>query len=144
MIPVKPRHDSDCTASCLAAILELPIEEMPDFWAKSTDGISQHEAVRRWLSARGWHWSYTKRQPIQLAALRQWGRPPGRSWPPRGYWMAQMATVDGLRDDQPTHLVVMKDRRLAFDPSGQPKRLHEAHWWLIADYVLVPLDPAKR
>jgi hypothetical protein len=32
MKPVEMRHHSDCVAACLAALFELPIDDVPNFW----------------------------------------------------------------------------------------------------------------
>ena len=142
MIPVTPRHATDCAAAALAAILELPIEEMPDFWNKTSDGLSMFEAIRRWLAPRGYHWFYTTCEPVQLETLKAMPRRLGLSWPPRGYWLAQIASVAALRDHEARHLVVMKDRRCVFNPNGKPADLLAADEWLVGFYLLVPLNPA--
>lgn len=143
MIPAHPRHKSDCMASVLASVLELPIEDVPDFWREGkTRPGRQYREVRRWLAEWGYHWYYSECAPRQLLALRSEKFGPSNTWPPRGYWIGQVARVEWLRDDDPNHVVVMKNRRCVFNPSGSLRGVLAPDVWLIGYYFLVPLDPA--
>lgn len=142
MKPVEPRHGSDCVAAALAAILELPISEVPDFWTEGS-ADTQHRRVRAWLAKRGFHWYFSTVEPRQLRAFRTEKVEPGCTWPPRGYWLGQIARVEWLRDREPNHCVVMRDHRCVFNPSGKLSEVLEPDVWLIGYYLLVPLDPAR-
>lgn len=145
MKPVEPRHNSDCVATVLAAVLELPIEDVPDFWREGkTPAGWQYQAVRRWLAGQGYHWYYSECSPRHLAAFLTEEVEPGCSWPPRGYWIGQISRVEWLRDNDPTHVVVMKNRRCVFNPSGPTRQVLEPDVWLIGYYLLVPLDPVQH
>lgn len=143
MKPVEMRHDCDCTASVLAALFELPIEEMPDFWKARG---SFYKRVNAWLETRGFHWYYSTFGGTDCPLLRDFVKQktePGSSFPPRGFWVAQISSVDRLRDSDPSHAVVMKGRRLVFNPGGSVKQALEGPWFLIGYYLLQPLDPAR-
>jgi hypothetical protein len=144
--PVTMRHDSDCTASVLAALFELPIETMPDFWTGAKTAVGMYDRVRRWCAARGFHWHYSTYGGSNCPRLSEFvkAKPDASSsFPPHGYWVAQISSVDRLRDNDPNHAVVMKGHRLVFNPGGNLKQaLHES-WFLIGYYLLVPLDPSK-
>lgn len=143
MIPAHPRHNSDCVASALASVLELPIEDVPDFWHEGkTQPGRQYREVSRWLADWGYHWYYAQCRPRHLAAFPSEAFVPGSSWPPRGYWIGQISRVEWLVDDDPNHVVVMKNRRCVFNPSGTLRMVLAPDVWLIGYYLLVPLDPA--
>lgn len=147
MKPVAPRHDADCVASCLAAIFDLPIADVPDFWREQGSAVSSYERTRRWCASRGYHLYYSTFRGDDCPRLKDFvrsKRDPGSSFPPRGYWLAQISSVDRLRDRDPNHLVVMRDRRLVFNPGGDVKQAIDGPWFLIGYYLLVPLDPAVR
>lgn len=130
-------------ASALASILELPIEDVPDFWheGKTRPG-RQYQEVRRWLAEWGYHWYYAEVKPRHLKAFPSEKMSPGCSWPPRGYWIGQVSRVESIVDGDPSHVVVMKNRRCVFNPSGSLREVLEPDVWLIGYYLLIPLDPA--
>lgn len=148
MKPVEQRHDSDCVAACLAAIFELPIEEMPQLWVgEASRAGQQYRRVARWLAARGYHWYFSNYGGNDCPLLRNFVTEkitdPANSFPPRGYWIAQISSVDRLRDGDPNHVVVMHGRRLVFNPGGPIKEALAGPWFLIGYYLLTPLDPSK-
>lgn len=141
----QPRHQSDCIAAVLASLLELPIEDVPDFWREgNTKPGRQYQQVRRWLVTQGYHWYFSECAPRQFSVFPTEESEPGNSWPPRGYWVGQIARVEWLRDYEPNHVVVMKNRRCVYNPSGTTRAVLEPDVWLIGYYLLVPLDPAVR
>jgi hypothetical protein len=140
----KPRHDHDCVASCYATILELPIEDVPDFWSDKVTAASQYDQERRWLAGRGFHLYFAEchaRQFAEFQRKRTWEK--AKSWPPRGYWIGQISRVDWIIDNEPNHVVVMKGYRCVHNPSGTLKQTKENDVFLIGYYLLVPLDPAR-
>lgn len=141
MKSVRPRHDSDCVAACLAAILEIPIEDVPDFWT-NVSPRKQHVKVAAWLRRHGFHWYYADIEPRQLLAFRSEEVEPTNTWPPRGYWVGRIARVEWLRDGEANHLVVMRDHRCVFNPGGSLSEVLEPDVWLIGYFLLVPLNPA--
>lgn len=141
---VEPRHENDCAAASLAAILELPIEDVPDFWNQSKTATAQYKRIRSWLAGRGYHWYFSTIAPRQMCAFRTEKIEQGCSWPPRGYWLGQIARVEWLRDNEPSHMVVMLDRRCVFSPNSTLAETREPDVWLTGYYLLVPLDPALR
>ena len=64
MIPVLQTRltgpKANCFVACLASILELPIERVPDFYEIGADGKEAMTEVQRWLINRG----------LQLVALK--------------------------------------------------------------------------
>lgn len=44
----------NCFQTCLAAILRLPVEDVPHFYDTDEDEIAQNAATKRWLAERGW------------------------------------------------------------------------------------------
>lgn len=145
MKPVEQRHDSDCVAACLAALFELPIDGMPSFWVEGASAGAQYRRVRRWCAARGFHWYFSTYGGNDCPRLKDFvaQQDPDSSFPPRGYWIAQISSVDRLRDGDPNHAVVMKGRHLVFNPGGPVKEAIDGPWFLIGYYLLTPLDPSK-
>lgn len=142
--PVNGRHDSDCVAAVLASVLELPLEDVPTFW-DGKGAIGQYEKTRRWLAARGFHWYYSTYGGNDCPLLRDFVKEKherGSSFPPRGYWIGQISSVDRLRDHDPTHVVVMQGRRLVYNPGGTVEEALSGPWFLIGYYLMVPLDPS--
>lgn len=141
------RHDCDCTASVLAALFEIPIEEMPDFW-KAPDFAKFVGRVSHWVADRGYHWYYSDFGGNDCPLLRDFAKEktpsPTCTFPPRGYWIAQISSVDRLRDGDPNHVVVMHGRRCVFNPGGSVRQALDGPWFLIGYYLLVPLDPAAK
>jgi len=140
------RHESDCTAAVLASLFEIPIAEMPDFWKARGSETGFYARVNGWLATRGYHWYYSIYGGTDCPLLRDFVKQKtaaNSSFPPRGYWVAQISSVDRLRDDEPSHAVVMKGRRLVFNPGGSAKQALEGPWFLIGYYLLQPLDPAR-
>lgn len=134
-------------AAALAAIFELPIDQVPDFWNHTATSRSQSERVRRWLAGRGYHHYYSDfggSDCPRLKAFVSAKREPGCTFPPRGYWIAVISSVDRLRDHDPNHVVVMRDRQPVFNPGGTVKEALDGPWFLIGYYLLVPLDPAVK
>lgn len=143
----KPRHENDCVAAVIASLLELPINKIPDFWQhnKSDSAVRQYQAISRWLRGRGWHYYYSDIQPRQMSKFRTEKIGPGCSWPPRGYWIGRVARVEWLRDCEPSHVVVMKDRRCVYNPGAKySNEVYEDDVWLVGYYLLVPLDPVFK
>lgn len=140
----KPRHDSDCVAASLATILELPIDDVPDFWESAKKGANaQYEHVSKWLSERGFHYYYADCHARQFAEFQGGKWEKGNSWPPKGYWLGRISRVDSIIDNEPGHMVVMKGRRCVYNPSGSIKSTKDNDVFLIGYYLLVPLDPSR-
>lgn len=146
MKPAKPRHKSDCVAASLATVFEEPIESMPDFWGDDdeTCGVRQYDMVSKWLAVRGFHWYYASCRARQFANFQKGRTPADESWPPRGYWFAQIAQVETLIENEPKHMVVMRNRKCVFNPSASIAKTKEDDVFLVGYYLLVALDPAGK
>lgn len=143
MIPQKSRHESDCMAVCLASILEIPIEEIPDFFNDHKDAVSWYVGIQKWLNERGYHLFYASCAPIQFAEFQKSKSEPDESWPPKGYWLGRIARVETIVENGVFHSVVMKDHRCVYSPNSTFKALKENDVFLLGYYLLVPLDPVK-
>lgn len=143
MKKVEPRHNHDCAASSLAAILELPIEQMPDFWTADS-ATKFHARIASWLRKQGFHWYYSDIEPRSMSSFREEKTEDGNTWPPRGYWLARISRVEWLRDCGPAHIVVMRDHRCVFNPGGTTSDVLDPDVWLLGYFLLVPLDPARK
>jgi hypothetical protein len=121
-----PPH-GDCFRACIASILELPIEEVPNPHAPE-----EHwwEAWHEWLVPRGLQlveWHLPRDQPVYC--------------PLRGYWIATVTSPSRSCN----HCIVMHDDAIAWDPSPTGKQSEEN--WTEDDQIhhvtlIVPLDPA--
>lgn len=137
-----PRSNTDCIASALATILEIPIEDVPEFYNEKVTATQQYENVRKWLARHGYHYYYSECHPRQFAEFQQQTFKRGESWPPRGYWLGRITRVEWLVDDMPGHVVVMKGFKCVFNPSGTVKATKDNDVFLTGYYLLVPLDPS--
>lgn len=118
--------NGDCYAACLASLLELPIEDMPDFFATG----NAYTARTAWLLAKGWQESYfalgSYPPPVGLAILA-----------------VSSATFPGCH-----HAVVWDGREgtggcIVHNPNHQDGRgvdIPNEDW--LGFYLLAPIDPA--
>lgn len=146
MIITQPRHINDCTGACIASILEFPIEKLPAFWEdslKKQSAVKQYEDIREWLAERGWHFYYSQCSAKQFANFQKGKWKIGDSWPPRGYWIGEIARVDWIIDNEPKHVVVMEGFKCLYNPGGTVKETKEDDVFLVGYYLLTPIDPAK-
>jgi hypothetical protein len=143
MIPTEGRHKDDCMAVCLASVLEIPVEEIPDFYNENKDSVSWYVAIQKWLRKKGYHLYYTQCSPLQFAEFQKSKSLPDEAWPPRGYWLGRIARVEWIIDHEPYHVVVMKDHRCVYNPGATIKDTKSNDIFLVGYYLLTPLDPAK-
>lgn len=116
-----PTH-GNCFSACLASVLDLPIEQVPNFY-----DIAPHEngpwwdAVRAWLKPLGWSVIHLTLDPAHL------GEFPG------------VFIVGGKTSRHTDHAVVYQDGHLVHDPFPGGVGL------VRVDTVdlLYPLDPAR-
>jgi hypothetical protein len=113
MLPVAQRPGDNCLTACLASLLGLPIEDVPD---PGPDDPWRLPRLRDGLRERGWDLLV-----VDELATR-----------PAGYWIA-CHTDDRGR----THAVVWADDNPVWDP-GQ--RSHD-YGPVTTGLVLAPLDP---
>lgn len=114
--PGDPKVTGNCMAACVASLLEMNLEDVPNFAAIEGDWWGEFQA---WLYDRGW------------VALTLDGDYP---WP--GY---SAISGDSPRGDF-KHLVVGLNGKLAHDPhpSGDGLSGDPSHQW-----ILVPLDAGQ-
>lgn len=143
MKKVKGRHEKDCTAACLAALLEIDINDLPDFFNENESAIEFYDSVRKWLARLGWHFYYAQCHARQFAEFQRQRTPPQDSWPPRGYWIGQIARVEWIVENMIYHAVVMNEHRCVFNPNGTIKQTKENDVFLVGYYLLTPIDPTK-
>lgn len=48
-----PRSYGDCYRTCVAALLDLPADDVPHVFSHGQDGPTAHAAMGAWLAARG-------------------------------------------------------------------------------------------
>jgi hypothetical protein len=116
--PDKPDVMGNCWQTCIASLLNIPLDEVPHFVQENDTYDAVNEATRAWARERGLELlhldrSYLKGSPM-LCILE------GRS--PRGV----------------AHVVIGRGDETIHDP--HPSR--DGLSWADAAYVFVPLDPA--
>lgn len=109
----------NCLQAAIASVLELPLEEVPNFIMMGPDPSYGHYNMHKWLEERG----------IVMHRLRE-----GRNWSFPTYHLAIGKTVRGTN-----HAVIYKEGRLAHDPHPDGTGLIEAKDL----YILIPVDPSK-
>ena len=124
---IRGKVKGNCFAACMASILEMPLEAMPEY----LDLPDQS----RWLAV--WR-EFLK--PLGLGIAWFHHREGSECIPPRGYSIAAMrAPLDDAADN--THAVVCLDGLIEHDPlTGKETPLNQfVHW-----YVITTLNPAER
>lgn len=112
-----PRSNGNCLAAALASILEISLEDVPEF-ENMSDG-EWYPRLRKWLRLLGYHllcWEEEIYPPTFFIAH-------GPS--PRGDW---------------EHSVVYKGRRMVHDPHPSREGLEK----ITSVWALLPIDPAIR
>lgn len=113
MKPVEQRGDSDCLVACLASILELPYEDVPQ---EIADEDKQHNAMVRFLKEHGYlTWTLGLHGETEPFLMFGNEKPAYHIWP-TGYWIAG---VGSPRIEDGEHAVVMRGGAIAWDPHPQ-------------------------
>ena len=121
----------DCLKCCLASLLELPYEEVPHFVAMGDRWFIEE---MNWLASRNWQifqafFTVDENDPTKLSGYTV------------GYWLAGVTSLRTRSDGSHiSHMVVMKDNEIAFDP--HPDRA-QGHLGFETGEILIPVDPAR-
>ena len=110
--------DGNCFAACVATLLELPLEAVPDF-----KGDGWYDAWLEWLKPRN----------LTFINFRI---DPGDSWRPPGY---SLLAADSPRGKW-LHSVVCKDGEIVWDPHPE-RHMGVGEWKEWTSFVV--LDPSK-
>lgn len=117
-------NTGNCFAACVASLLEMPIEQMPNHYTDKNGNAPTH-----WLRI----WQKFLR-PFGLGIV--WLPDQGSNSPPPGYAIAGMR----MAGDEDTHAVICYDGEIKHDPlPGEGRFCGVDHW-----YVLTVLDPKQR
>lgn len=119
MKPVEQRGDSDCLVACLASILEVPYEEVPQEIAVFE---TQHNAMVAFLKARGLLTWTTGLWGTDTPFLKWGSQQIEWHFYPTGYWIAGVLSprIVDENGEPGEHAVVMRGSKIAFDP--HPRR----------------------
>ena len=121
-----PSTAGDCMSACIASVLELSLEDVPNFMEAGEEGW--WDAMQVWLGLRGF--AYVEINATGLPSL---------SRPEIGIPDDQVYFVVGISPRETPHVVLYKGNKLAHDPNP-------AGTGLVRGSVLgflVPLCPAK-
>jgi len=112
----------NCFAACIASLLELPLEEVPNFCTK----CDWREAANLWLASRGLFYVDLKLPgDLRDEHVRFWG-----------YHVISGMSVRNIR-----HSVVGFGGKTVFDPHPSGAGLIEGDW----EYgFLIPQNPARK
>lgn len=137
MIPVKQtilttEEGANCMAACLASILEVPLDDVPNAaveWRKGTAASLDRgwELLRSWLASLG------------LGITNFGDEQELEGWRPSGYWLAG---IDSPRFPGESHVVVAYGPVLVFDPHPSVAEPDQAAAIRFC-YVLSADDPAR-
>lgn len=114
---IDPATTGNCFQSCIASLLELPIEEVPHFVCEPGNWFS---AFERWLADRGF-WVHIHEGNVLPSAWS--GLVIGNGWSPRGN----------------RHSVLYNCDQLAHDPHPEGGGLEKVESF----YFLVPMNPVR-
>ena len=111
-----------CFAACIASILDIPLDDIPNFCAASSDGDWWDEFLK-WLKPRG------------LSAVMLLGRSGGKDVIFPGYYIASGRSIDRDR----MHATIYDNGKLVHDPHPEGKGIKS-----VMDLVVIaPLNPAE-
>src|SRR5262245_20535312 len=96
MIPVDQAHIDDCTRAAIASVLELELNQVPDFYRDAGDD-NFWPYIMRWLNDHGIAWVEFNPKMAPRCYYLAWGPPPGHTQP---------------------HMVVMFGKEIVHDPSN--------------------------
>jgi hypothetical protein len=126
--PTNGKNRGNCLQAVVASLLELPLDEVPNFVQIEEDGGREwSEHLRTWLLDRGWRQKYWLH-----------GAFPG-AWP--GLPFEKFCAVSGPSprglgaDGKPVHhIVISKGGVMVHDPHPDRTGITESHggWWLEA------------
>lgn len=113
--------DGNCFAACLASLLEVPLNSIPDFAVASDAGWFPR--FRAWLVPQGWY-------PICFKV--------DDGWEPPGLYILSGASPRGT-DPKHLHSVVAQGAGVLHDPHPSRDGLSSR----LDAIVLVPVDPVR-
>ena len=138
----KDHRKNDCVGVALSTLTHIPYSQTPDF-NRCPGYQTQRRRAMRWL--KGYDLALLSYEHSEGPSLRQfreekWAE--GQELPPRGYYVGIIVNGKHLWDGNGgCHAVVMKGRRVAYDPTyGNPDL---DAWHLVALWMVYPLDPSK-
>jgi hypothetical protein len=121
--------DGNCFAACLASILELPLEVVPNLARFWHDG----EWDRAWNKQQRW---------LERFGLRvTWAEPSdAKDWRPEGYWISTNNVGQGEHDQ---HATVWRGHEMVWNPCpGSKADGSDLGACTLIEYFIA-LDPAK-
>lgn len=113
----------NCVAACIASILELPLDCVPD---NRDENKSWYIEMEQWLNEKGLGLVIVPYEPTK------------ETFPENAYIMAATKSTT-LKNPDDGHLVVIYNGQIVHDPNPKAESTGEVEelWFLI------PLDPAK-
>lgn len=113
-------------SAVLASILEIPLEEIPNFYDEGPTEAHWHAGLNKWLESRGIALIPVSLSVSDASAVRAL----------RGY---AIASGPSPRDPKLHHATVWKDGKIIHDPSPGGTGLDEIH---LLEFIY-PLDPSR-
>lgn len=111
----------NCTEACIASVLEVPLEEVPDLYDATTDTGHDPERwtqLRQWLRERGFLWMFAdfKARDLPLRFVDHWQFAPDDfltqiDWDTSHYFFC------GPNPDGLPHCVVAQGGQVVWDPN---------------------------
>ena len=114
MIPItqtRTGENGNCVSACLASILELPLQLVPDFAAETDSDDEFFAAVDKWLAGKGLCY---------------------RHWPIGGLAPVGWHTIEGISPRGGQHAVVAQNGKPVWDPhpkDGTGRGLVKPRWY---------------
>lgn len=105
----------NCAQAAVASLLHMSLDEVPHF-SESGDSVKENELLENFFADQGFNF-------ISMFF----------NYIPEGLYLASGTTIRGT-----THMVVMRDGKLEFDPHPDNTGLER----IIGVYILTPKDPA--
>ena len=124
--PENPAERGDCLQAATASILEIALDEVPNFHLYGADWFKEYG---KFLLSHGWR---VEHQPLPLTKAK-----------PAGYWIALLPSPSGVVDKHgkpALHCVVCKGDEVLHDPSPKDNRYRALPNIPMPGLVLTPIQ----
>jgi hypothetical protein len=135
----------NCTEACIASILEVGLEEVPDLYDAASGRAhvpERWQVLCDWLRSRGYLWAWGKFAPRSLPTTFEaaWGESGPDDWLLHLHW-GGYHLLGGPNPDGLPHCVVARGGEVVWDPNPSRRGIvHADAMGILAPLVDLPED----
>jgi hypothetical protein len=128
--PKQSPGSSDCLRHCIAAVLQIPVEDVPDFVGICRDTRDTYIQLQAWLNIRGYYFIHAKPRIFQFWLNKNTAYPTIVGGPP----------VPNSKDSDECHACVVVDEKIVYDPGPSERGLTSINM----EIMLIPTFEKSR